>query len=140
MNSYTVYNLRLARTLYNNFYRARLSDANGEDAGQILIVPGLPMDRSLVPPSAPEAKPYLLIIVEDANINKDNVVDFEEGVSRAVLDKIHDGNNEFRALRVLLPVPGLLLHPGRGVTEKDPPEQNRKNTGIPALLPFAFEG
>ena len=87
MNSYTVYNLRLARTLYNNFYRARLSDANGEDAGQILIVPGLPMDRSLVPPSAPEAKPYLLIIVEDANINKDNVVDFEEGVSRAVLDK-----------------------------------------------------
>ena len=108
MNSYTVYNLRLARTLYNNFYRARLSDANGEDAGQILIVPGLPMDRSLVPPSAPEAKPYLL--------------------------------NEFRALRVLLPVPGLLLHPGRGVTEKDPPEQNRKNTGIPALLPFAFEG
>ena len=55
MNSYSVYNLRLARTLYNNFYRARLTDANGEDAGQILIVPGLPLDRSQVPPDAPEA-------------------------------------------------------------------------------------
>ena len=57
MNSYSVYNLRLARTLYNNFYRARLTDANGEDAGQILIVPGLPLDRSQVPPDAPEYLP-----------------------------------------------------------------------------------
>lgn len=41
MNNVPVYKLRLARTLYNNFYRARLQDANGEDAGQLLIVPGL---------------------------------------------------------------------------------------------------
>ena len=37
MNNAPVYKLRLARTLYNNFFRARLQDANGEDAGQLLI-------------------------------------------------------------------------------------------------------
>ena len=35
MNNAPVYKLRLARTLYNNFFRARLQDANGEDAGQL---------------------------------------------------------------------------------------------------------
>lgn len=87
MNNISLYNLRLARTLYNNFYRARLKDEDGQDAGQLLIVPGLPLDRSQLPENAPEAKPYLLVIVEDADINKDNVVAFEEGVSRAVLGK-----------------------------------------------------
>ena len=53
MNNVPVYKLRLARTLYNNFYRARLQDANGEDAGQLLIVPGLPLDRSQLPENAP---------------------------------------------------------------------------------------
>ena len=37
MNSAPVYKLRLARTLYNNFYRARVQEVNGEDAGQLLI-------------------------------------------------------------------------------------------------------
>ena len=69
MNNAPVYKLRLARTLYNNFFRARLQDANGEDAGQRLIVPGLPLDRSQLPGSAPLAETYLLVIVEDANIN-----------------------------------------------------------------------
>lgn len=87
MNQVTLYDLRLARTLYNNFYRARLKDDNGQDAGQLLIIPGLPLDRSQLPENAPEAKPYLLVIVEDADINKNNVVEFEEGVSRAVLNK-----------------------------------------------------
>ena len=61
MNNISLYNLRLARTLYNNFYRARLKDENGQDAGQLLIVPGLPLDRSQLPENAPEAKPYLLV-------------------------------------------------------------------------------
>ena len=62
MNNVPVYKLRLARTLYNNFYRARLQDANGEDAGQLLIVPGLPLDRSQLPENAPIADPYLLVL------------------------------------------------------------------------------
>ncbi len=95
MNNVPVYKLRLARTLYNNFYRARLQDANGEDAGQLLIVPGLPLDRSQLPENAPIADPYLLVIVEDADINKNNVIDFEEGVSRAVLAKFTTETTSF---------------------------------------------
>ena len=38
-------------------------------------------NSSQLPESAPVADPYLLVIVEDANINKNNVIDFEEGGS-----------------------------------------------------------
>jgi hypothetical protein len=46
--------------------------------GRLTIVPAMPLDRSQVPPDAPEVKGYLLVIVEDADINKDNLIDFEE--------------------------------------------------------------
>ena len=95
MNSAPVYKLRLARTLYNNFYRARLQDSNGEDAGQLLIVPGLPLDRSQLPENAP------------ANINKDNVVDFEEGVSRAVLAKFTTETTAFNHCEFYYPSPAF---------------------------------
>ena len=107
MNTVSVYKLRLARTLFNNFYRARLQDANGEDAGQLLIVPGLPLDRSQLPENAPMAAPYLLVIVEDANINKDNVVDFEEGVSRAVLAKFTTETTAFDHCEFYYPSPAF---------------------------------
>ena len=112
MNSAPVYKLRLARTLYNNFFRARLQDANGEDAGQLLIVPGLPLDRSQLPENAPEADPYLLVIVEDANINnaninKNNVIDFEEGVSRAVLSKFTTETTSFNHCEFYYPSPAF---------------------------------
>ena len=107
MNSAPVYKLRLARTLYNNFYRARLQDANGEDAGQLLIVPGLPLDRSQLPETAPVADPYLLVIVEDANINKNNVIDFEEGVSRAVLAKFTTETTSFNHCEFYYPSPAF---------------------------------
>ena len=107
MNNVPVYKLRLARTLYNNFYRARLQDTNGEDAGQLLIVPGLPLDRSQLPENAPVADPYLLVIVEDANINKDNVIDFEEGVSRAVLGKFTTETTAFNHCEFYYPSPAF---------------------------------
>lgn len=107
MNNVPVYKLRLARTLYNNFYRARLQDANGEDAGQLLIVPGLPLDRSQLPENAPVADPYLLVIVEDADINKNNVIDFEEGVSRAVLAKFTTETTAFKHCEFYYPSPAF---------------------------------
>jgi len=107
MNSVPVYKLRLARTLFHNFYRARLQEANGEDAGQLLIVPGLPLDRSQLPENAPAVEPYLLIIVEDANIDKNNVVDFEEGVSRAVLARFTTETNTFNHCEFYYPSPAF---------------------------------
>lgn len=79
--------VRLARTLYNNFYRARIQDSEGEDVGMLLIVPGCPLDRSELPENAPKAEPYLIVIVEEAEINEDTVNDFEACISRKILEK-----------------------------------------------------
>ena len=105
MNSAPVYKLRLARTLYNNFFRARLQDANGEDAGQLLIVPGLPLDRSQLPENAPEADPYLLVIVEDANINK---IPPPGGLRNTVLGSNRRKRNFFKANGVISVTPFAL--------------------------------
>ncbi len=101
------FNIRLARTLYNNYYRARLQGANGEEAGQLLIIPGLPLDRSQLPDYAPVANPFLLVIVEDANINKDNVVDFEENISRALLTKFKTETTVFSHCEFYYPSPAF---------------------------------
>ena len=83
----TTLRVRLARTLFNNFYRARIQDNQGEDVGMLLIVPALPLDRSVLPENAPNAEPYLLVIVEKGDFNKDTVIEFEECISRIILDK-----------------------------------------------------
>lgn len=99
--------LRLARTLFNNFYRARIQDGNGEDVGQILIVPGLPLERSELPDNAPIGDPYLVVIVEDAKINKNSIIDFEEGVSRAVLARFTTETNSFNHCEFYYPSPAF---------------------------------
>ena len=82
-----VYSLKVARTLFQNFYRAKLYDGLNRLIGRLTIVPAMPLDRSQVPPDAPEVKGYLLVIVEDADINKDNLIDFEERTSYALLKR-----------------------------------------------------
>ena len=72
------YSLRLARTLYENVYHAMLYNENQQPIGDLEIIPNIPLDRSQVPEDAPEVPAYLLVIVKDADINKDNLIDFEE--------------------------------------------------------------
>ena len=43
------YTLKLSRTLYNDTFRAQLLDENQQVIGHLRIVPGVPLDRSLVP-------------------------------------------------------------------------------------------
>ena len=81
------YTLKLSRTLYNDTFRAQLLDENQQVIGHLRIVPGVPLDRSLVPEDAPSVPAYLLVIVDDADINKDNLIDFEERASYALLKR-----------------------------------------------------
>ena len=74
------YSLRLARTLYENVYHAMLYNENQQPIGDLEIIPNIPLDRSQVPEDAPEVPAYLLVIVKDADINKDNLIDFEERI------------------------------------------------------------
>ena len=64
-------------------------------------------DTETVPENAPVADPYLLVIVEDANINKNNVIDFEEGVSRAVLSKFTTEMTSFNHCEFYYPSPAF---------------------------------
>ena len=72
------YTLKLSRTLYNDTFRAQLLDENQQVIGHLRIVPGVPLDRSLVPEDAPSVPAYLLVIVDDADINKDNLNVFQQ--------------------------------------------------------------
>ena len=92
------YTLKLSRTLYNDTFRAQLLDENQQVIGHLRIVPGVPLDRSLVPEDAPSVPAYLLVIVDDADINKDNLIDFEERASYALLKRFSTESNQFPAL------------------------------------------
>ena len=81
------YTGKLSKTLYQNTYRCILNNENEEVIGHLRVVPGLPLDRSEVPENAPTVPPYLLVIVDDADINKDNLIDFEERASYALLKR-----------------------------------------------------
>lgn len=96
------YTLKLSRTLYNDTFRAQLLDENQQVIGHLRIVPGVPLDRSLVPEDAPSVPAYLLVIVDDADINKDNLIDFEERASYALLKTFFNRSNQFPALPILL--------------------------------------
>lgn len=81
------YTVKVSKTLYQNTYRCVLNNENEEVIGTLRVVPGIPLDRAEVPENAPEVPPYLLVIVDDADINKDNLIDFEERVSYSLLKR-----------------------------------------------------
>ena len=81
------YKVQLTKTLYTNTYRCQLLNESDEVIGKLRIIPGIPLDRSLVPKEAPEVPFFLLVIVDDADINKDNLIDFEERASFALLKR-----------------------------------------------------
>ena len=85
MENSNVYSVELTKTLYQNMYRGRILTAEQEIKGYVRIIPTIPLDRSLIPPAAPQVPYYLLVIVEDADINQENLLAFEESASLALL-------------------------------------------------------
>lgn len=81
--------IKMARTLWDNAYRARIMDSAGEYITTLRLLPQIPLDRSEVPENAPEAKPYLIILVEDAPfLSEANLTDFEDSVSKVVMEEL----------------------------------------------------
>ena len=122
-----VYSLKVARTLFQNFYRAKLYDGLNRLIGRLTIVPAMPLDRSQVPPDAPEVKGYLLVIVEDADINKDNLIDFEERTSLAILKRFATEAIAFEHCEFYYPSPAFVFGQKEAATtnplaDKIPPE------------------
>lgn len=103
------YSVKLARTLYDNVYRARLLNENDQPIGDLQIMPVLPTDRSQLPEDAPEAKPYLLVLVRDADINKDNLIDFEEKTDFCLRKRFATETTDFQYCLFVYPSPAFIF-------------------------------
>ena len=77
--------LKLAKTLWFNTYRGLFSDDSGQYVATVRIIPAIPLDREDLPEDAPEARPYLTVIVEDATVPLDQLVEFETAASDVLL-------------------------------------------------------
>lgn len=103
------YSLRLARTLFNDVYRAMLYNENQQPVANLRIVPSIPLDRSQVPEDAPMVQAFLLVIVDDADINKDNLIDFEERASFALLKRFSTEVVNFQHCEFYYPSPAFIF-------------------------------
>lgn len=86
------YVIKITKTLYENMYRCIVTDSEDNTIGNLRVVPSMPLDKKLVPEGAPDVPPFLLVIVDDADINKDNLIDFEERASFSLLKKFSTEN------------------------------------------------
>ena len=77
--------LKIAKTLWFNSYRGVINDALGQYAATIRIIPAIPLDRQDVPQDAPEARPYLTVLVEDAAVSLDQLIEFETAATDVLL-------------------------------------------------------
>ncbi|MDR3565064.1 MAG: hypothetical protein P4N59_27000 [Negativicutes bacterium] len=88
----TALSIKLARTLWHNTYRARVSDSLGNYVATLRLVPTLPLDRSELPPDAPEADPYLTVLVEDGAFDTQDITAFESKTAETLIAQMaqHD--------------------------------------------------
>lgn len=114
-----IYSLKVARTLFNNFFRAKLYDGLERLIGRLTIVPAIPLDRDQIPADAPKVNGYLLVIVEDADINKDNLIDFEERASLAILKRFATETIAFEHCEFYYPSPAFVFEQ-KDATAADP--------------------
>lgn len=81
----TILSVKLARTLWYNTYRGRVSDEAANYIATLRLIPALPVDREELPPDAPEVAPYLLVVVEDGTFEAAELTEFEGKLSDVLL-------------------------------------------------------
>ncbi len=99
----------VSKTLYHNTYRCTICDSEKNTIGLLRIVPGLPLERSEVPPDAPEVPPYLLVIVDDADITSESLLNFEETVSLALLERFATDTTKPKYCQFYYPSPAFVF-------------------------------
>ena len=102
-----VYTLKVAKTLWVNIYRGVISGAAGEYVATVRIIPGLPLDRQEVPDDAPEARPYLIVLVEDASVDLQQLVHFESSVTDSLLQTLSREAFKPEFIQFFYPTPSI---------------------------------
>ena len=101
------FTLKVAKTLWFNIYRGVISGAAGEYIATVRIIPGLPLDRAEVPEDAPEARPYLIAIIEDAQIDLKDLVNFESAVTDSLLVALSRETFKPEFIQFFYPTPSI---------------------------------
>ena len=101
------FTLKIAKTLWFNIYRGSIHGAAGEYVATVRIIPGMPLDRSEVPADAPEARPYLIVIVEDATVDLAELVHFESAVTDSLLQTLSREAFKPEFIQFFYPTPSI---------------------------------
>lgn len=79
--------LTLLATLWENTYRASITNENNEYLATLRLIVSVPKDKSEIPDDAPEVAPQLYVLIEDATISSKQIIDFETALYRILDDK-----------------------------------------------------
>ena len=101
--------LNVAKTLYHNTYRCTIKDEQQNIIGLLRVIPGLPLAKEELPPDAPEVPPFLLVIVDDADITKENLLTFEENISVSLLERFATETTKPKYCQFYYPSPAFIF-------------------------------
>ena len=81
------YRLDLMRTLWQHTYRATIFNESESYAATVRIILGIPLAADEIPENAPEVHDYITVLVEDTVITPQDIIAFEEQISKALIEK-----------------------------------------------------
>lgn len=87
MSNNASYTVDLMRTLWQHTYRATVFNAADEYAATIRLILGIPLPAEEVPENAPRVDAHLTVLVEDAAIAPADIIEFEEQITRILMEK-----------------------------------------------------
>ena len=79
--------LQLMATLWEHTYRAAMKDHNGNYLATARLIVNVPLPPEALPENAPTVGPQLFVLVEDAVLNSDDLIDFETIVAARLREK-----------------------------------------------------
>lgn len=82
------FEVNLKRTLWNHTYRGTVCNDMDQYLATIRVILGIPMDRDQVPENAPTVYEYITVLVEDAALEAEQIIDFESTLAPILMKKI----------------------------------------------------
>ena len=105
----TKFTLKVTKTLYHNTYRCMVQNEQNEVCAHLSIIPQFPLSKDEIPANAPEVPPFLTVLVEDADIDQNNLIAFEENLSVALLDRFTTEHSAPHSCQFFYPSPAFFF-------------------------------
>ncbi|SUP40916.1 hypothetical protein [Veillonella criceti] len=79
--------VKLMATLWENTYRAVITDQNEQYAATARVIVNIPLPPEALPPNAPQVEAQLLVLVEDGTISPEDLIEFETILAAKIREK-----------------------------------------------------